>query len=215
MSEHYEYTVKPLKALKPYEFNPNSHSQLQIDKLKQSITEFGFTNPILINEHDEIIAGHARYDAANQLKYKNAPCIVVTGLTEEKRKALVIADNRLAYDSHWDEEMLVRELNAMGDAMQKLTGFSEDELAMILKPPIMEPGKTNAEDEWSDMPDYESNDLEPYRSLKIHFRNREDFDAFLELVDQSVTDKTKYLWYPAEPRADMMDYEYLPAEETE
>jgi len=126
-------TVK-VKDLIPYARNSRTHSEEQVTQIASSIREFGFTNPIIVDEKNNIIAGHGRILAANKLKIKDVPCVVVTGWTEAQKKAYVIADNKLALNAGWDEAMLAlefKELDALGFDLS-LSGFSDVELAGLL-----------------------------------------------------------------------------------
>lgn len=107
---HNDYVVKSVSSLIPYVNNSRTHSEEQVSQVAASIKEFGFTNPILIDEKDMIIAGHGRLAAANKLKLKEVPCIVLSGLTEAQKKAYVIADNKLALNAGWDDETLANEI---------------------------------------------------------------------------------------------------------
>lgn len=122
--------------LVPYENNSRTHSQQQVDQIKRSMTEFGFTNPILIDERNGIIAGHGRLQAAQELGIKLVPTIALKGLTEAQRKAYVIADNQLALNAGWDDAMLAAELQQLADLDfdLDLTGFSKAELDLLLAP---------------------------------------------------------------------------------
>lgn len=135
-----------LSDLKEYGRNARTHSAEQIEQLKRSITEFGFTNPVLIDEQNVLIAGHGRLSAARALKMEKVPCIRLTGLSEAQRKALRIADNQLALNAGWDEELLKIELVELQDMDfdLDLVGFSLDEVEAILtgESPAQESGKT-------------------------------------------------------------------------
>jgi len=134
----YDHALVALDDLIPYAMNSRTHSDAQVAQIAASIREFGFTNPVLIDEANNLIAGHGRVLAARKLKMDVVPAIIVTGLDENRRRALVIADNQLALNAEWDEEKLVAELQSMSVDMQKLTGFSEDELLAMLKPAEIE-----------------------------------------------------------------------------
>lgn len=112
------------------EFNPRTHSAKQVEQIVASIKEFGFTNPILIDEYDEIIAGHGRMKAAEVLNLEEVPTIRLRGLTPEQRKAYVIADNKLALNSGWDSELLALDMESLMTAEfdLALTGFDDEEL---------------------------------------------------------------------------------------
>lgn len=97
----------------PYINNSRTHSESQIKQIAASIREFGFTNPILIDEGGSVIAGHGRLVAAELLKLNQVPTITLKGLTEAQRKAYVIADNKLALNSGWDDELLKTEIETL------------------------------------------------------------------------------------------------------
>jgi DNA modification methylase len=124
----------PIEKLKPYEKNARTHSQEQVEQIAASMLEYGFTNPILIDGNDEIIAGHGRLMAANHLGLKEVPVIVLSHLTEEQKRAYVIADNQLALNAGWDEGVLRQELSALKEAGYDLalTGFSDEDLGRLM-----------------------------------------------------------------------------------
>ena len=116
------------------ERNSRTHSDEQIDQICASITEFGFTNPILINPDNRIIAGHGRHMAALRLKWDDVPCIVLEGLTEAQERAYVIADNKIALNSSWDEVLLKQELKELkADFDWETLGFEFTELDEVFK----------------------------------------------------------------------------------
>jgi len=126
----YQETTK----LTPYARNSRTHSDEQVAQICASIKEFGWTNPILIDEKDGIIAGHGRLMAAQRLKEQQVPTIRLEGLTEAQKKAYVIADNKLALNAGWNEEMLAIELEDL-DSMDydlSLLGFTDEELNNII-----------------------------------------------------------------------------------
>jgi len=123
-----------LDALIPYARNSRTHSDAQVAQIAASIKEFGFTNPVLIDETGSIIAGHGRVMAARKLAITDVPSIRLTHLTDAQKKAYVIADNKLALNAGWDDEMLAVELTDLKDMGfdLDLTGFSTDEIAALL-----------------------------------------------------------------------------------
>ena len=139
--------------LVPYANNPRTHSEKQVTQVASSIKEFGFNNPILIDEGKGIIAGHGRLAAAKKLKLESVPTITLEGLTEAQRKAYVIADNKLTENSEWDYDLLTVEVERLKelDFDLDLTGFDDDELEVLLKPTVVE-GLTD-EDEVSEPPE--------------------------------------------------------------
>jgi len=127
-------TQKKVESLIPYINNSRTHSDEQVAQIAASIKEFGWTNPILVDGANGIIAGHGRLLAARKLGYKEVPTIELADLTETQKKAYIIADNRLALNAGWDNELLTIELNdllADGFALE-LLGFDADELDALL-----------------------------------------------------------------------------------
>ena len=125
-----------LATLIPYINNSRTHSDEQVAQIAASIKEFGFNNPILVDKDSGIIAGHGRLQAARKLGLTEVPCVRLGHLTETQRKAYIIADNRLALNAGWDNELLTIELNELladGFALEIL-GFDSDELKTLLDP---------------------------------------------------------------------------------
>jgi ParB-like chromosome segregation protein Spo0J len=127
---------RPLDSLVPYARNARTHSDAQVAEIAGSIRAFGFTNPVLIAEDGTLIAGHGRVLAARKLGMTEVPAIVLAGLSETQRRALVLADNRIALNAGWDEDLLALELSDLQEAGFDLglTGFSGDELQSLLSP---------------------------------------------------------------------------------
>ena len=117
----------------PYANNPRTHSDQQVAQVAASIQEFGFNNPILIDEHNSIIAGHGRLAAAQKLEMNTVPTILLEGLSEAQRKAYVIADNKLTENGGWDYDILAVEIDRLKelDVNIDLTGFGIEELQVI------------------------------------------------------------------------------------
>ena len=120
-----------IDKLIPYVNNARTHSKEQINKLRSSLREFGFINPVIIGRDYGIIAGHGRVMAAREEGINEVPCVFVDHLTEAQKKAYIIADNRMALDAGWDEEILRVEIEALqAEAFDiSLTGFGDDEIA--------------------------------------------------------------------------------------
>lgn len=133
-----------IDALIPYARNSRTHSDEQVAQIAASIREFGFTNPVLIDGEGGIIAGHGRVMAARKLALDEVPCIRLPHLTDMQKRAYIIADNKLALNAGWDEEMLALELGELGEIGfdLELTGFNEDEIAALM-PVELEPGLTD------------------------------------------------------------------------
>jgi DNA modification methylase len=124
----------PVSKLRPYTKNPRAHSKRQIWQIANSIKRFGFTNPILISDDDEIIAGHGRVKAAKLLGIENVPTVRLSHLDATQRRAYVIADNKLALNAGWDRELLAIELQVLIDldVDVEITGFSLAEIDLVL-----------------------------------------------------------------------------------
>lgn len=208
----------PLERLKPYDRNARTHSPAQVEKLAASITGFGFTNPVLVDSKDGIIAGHGRLLAAKRLGLAEVPVIVLDHLSDAQRRAYILADNRLALDAGWDTGALEDE----GFSLE-LTGFSDSELeqfladdfsttykaptdgvrtnfqtpAQIPARPAVEPLPENdPEKHWVGMPEFNQEDKTPYRQIIVSFASDQDALEFGLLIGQTVTPKTRSLWYP-------------------
>ncbi|EPO1310106.1 ParB/Srx family N-terminal domain-containing protein [Escherichia coli] len=134
MSEKLKIVYRPLQELSPYAHNARTHSTEQVAQLVESIKQFGWTNPVLIDEKGEIIAGHGRVMAAEMLKMDSVPVIVLSGLTDEQKKAYRLADNRLPMNAGWDEDLLRMELSDLinADFDVSLTGFIPTEIDELL-----------------------------------------------------------------------------------
>lgn len=125
---------RPIAMLTPYAKNARVHSPEQVDQIVASIKAFGFTNPVLINPQNGIIAGHGRVMAATKLGLDKVPCIVLSGLTPEQERAYIIADNKLALNASWDIELLAFEIADLQSVSfdTSLLGFDATELTKLL-----------------------------------------------------------------------------------
>lgn len=158
----------PTADLIPYARNTRTHSPEQVAQIAGSIREFGFTNPILIDAENGIIAGHGRVMAASKLGLAKVPCIRLAHLTDTQKRAYIIADNKLALNAGWDEEMLGIELADLREADFDLglLGFSEDDLGAF---DVDEAG----------MPELSSEDKQPFQQMTftVHDEQAEDVQA--------------------------------------
>ena len=142
MAELPEYKTANTADLVPYARNSRTHSAAQVDKIAASIREFGFLSPIITDGKNGIVAGHGRILAAQKLGLDVLPTIDAKHLTEAQKRAYIIADNRLALDAGWDDELLKIELQDL-DSLNfdlSLTGFELDELADLFDEPDFAPG---------------------------------------------------------------------------
>lgn len=132
--EKLQVVYRKVNDLIPYARNARTHSEEQITRLASSIKEFGFTNPILLDGENGVIAGHGRLLASKKLGLKEVPCIELAGLTKTQKQAYILADNKLALDAGWDEEMLKVELEDLlgNDVDLNVAGFSDDEIDGIV-----------------------------------------------------------------------------------
>jgi hypothetical protein len=188
------------KHLKPYPPNARTHSRKQIRQIADSIRTFGFTNPVLIDNHDMILAGHGRVEAAKLLGMAKVPCVRIETMTPEQKRAYVLADNKLALNASWDQEILAIELQGLIDLGFDLTvtGFSLAEADFVLDaaregavgtpagpedaiPPMTEDTVTRMGDLWR---------LGRHRLICGDARNADDYDRLLagETVDLIFTD---------------------------
>ena len=128
-----KYKEQDIDLLIPYARNSRTHSDAQVTKIASSIKEFGFLNPVIVDKDNGIIAGHCRVMAAKKLGLKEVPILLVEHLTEAQKRAYIIADNRLALDAGWDEEMLRVEFAELADdgSNLELTGFELGEITNI------------------------------------------------------------------------------------
>jgi len=214
-------SFRPIEALIPYVRNARTHSAAQVAQIAASITEFGFTNPILADTNG-IVAGHGRLMAARQLldaglalrlpsgeqiTAGHVPVLDCTGWSDAQRRAYIIADNKLALNAGWDFDMLrieIAELSGLGFD-ETLTGFSKDELAQLTLD--VEEGDTNSAAEWSGMPEYE--DAEPcFRKIVVNFDDQASVEDFFARMGQTCTDKTKSIWHPYKARRDVEALRY-------
>jgi len=166
-------TIK-IDALIPYARNSRTHSDAQVAQIAASIKEFGFTNPVLIDKDGGIIAGHGRVLAARKLKMDEVPCIRLSHLTEVQTRALVIADNKLALNAGWDDEMLrieFAELVYEGIDLT-ITGFTLEEIEAL----------KFDDDAEAEMPELKDGDKEPFqqKTFTLH-------DDQAEVVDNAIT----------------------------
>ena len=139
----------PIEKLIPYVNNARTHSAEQVNKLRASLREFGFINPVIVDRDLNVIAGHGRILAAKEEKIPEVPCVYVDYLTEAQKKAYILADNRMAMDAGWDEELLRVEIEALqAEAFDvSLTGFDEKEITDLFK----DTDGTGAEDDDFDL----------------------------------------------------------------
>jgi hypothetical protein len=192
----------------PFAKNSRTHSDAQVAQIAGSIREFGFTNPILIDERNSVIAGHGRLLAARKLNVDTVPCIRLEGLTEAQKRAYVIADNKIAINAGWDEKLLALELKELGDLGlgNDLLGFTSEEIAALSLDDIAaateEPYTRKIE-----APKYEpSNEKPSIESLC----NREKVEKLLaDIKASSLTEDEKWFLSIAAERHTVFDFRLI------
>lgn len=132
----YQHETRSIDALRPYGKNTRLHSETQIAKLKKAVREFGWTSSMVIDENDQLLAGHCRLIVARELKMTEVPCIVVTGLSTAQKQALSIADNKLPMEASWNDDVLTETLGeiSLAGLDTLLTGFEATEISNMLSP---------------------------------------------------------------------------------
>jgi hypothetical protein len=201
-------TQKKVADLIPYVNNSRTHSDEQVAQIAASIKEFGWTNPILVDGENGIIAGHGRLLAARKLSYKEVPTIELSDLTETQKKAYIIADNKLALNADWDNEMLALELGELGDLGfdLDLTGFAADEIAEILSPEEDEDDSKYSKK--IDAPVYEpSGDCPPI--LELYDRSKYEELTAKIYQDDSIDSEIKEFLLAAAARHIRFDFEQI------
>ena len=146
-----------IERLTPYARNSRTHSDAQVAQLAASIREWGWTTPVLVDDAGGIIAGHGRVLAARQLGMATVPVVVAEGWSDAKKRAYVIADNKLAMNAEWDSELLTLELGELGELGfdLELTGFDGEEIKALESPQV----------DAIDMPELASGDRQPFQQM--------------------------------------------------
>lgn len=179
-----------ISALKPYERNAKQHGPEQIDKIARSIRELGFLSPCLIDHEYNVIAGHGRILAAKQLGWEKVPCIFIEGLTEDQRKAYIIADNRLTELGDWDMEIVQQELAALAgaDFDISITGFDPDIRFDDSMGEINEDGWTEIEEQPAEEPRSKHGDIYILGGHRLMCGDSADPEAVAALMDGAKAD---------------------------
>lgn len=188
-----------LSKLTPSPTNPNTHGEAQIEQIIASMKEFGWTMPLLIDERGVILAGHGRVLAAQKIGLTHAPVLISTGWSEAKKRAYIVADNQLSRNSDWDNLKLAEEiefLKAEGFDLS-LTALSDADMARL----FVSAENLNPTGEYNrGMPEFDQPHNMSFRQIVMHFNSHKDANDFAALIKQPITDKTKFLWFPAKPK---------------
>ena len=197
-----------LEEIKPYEKNPRQ--KRDIEKVAQSIKEFGWQQPIVVDKGKVIVVGHSRYQAAKMLGHDKVP-VLIADISPEKAKAYRIADNKTNQYSDWDFSLLHKELEELLDANYDLDnlGFEQAELESIITFDRGNGDWLDTKKEWEGMPEFEHDDLSPYMAIRVNFVNKEAVETFFKLIKQDYTEKTKYVWFPRIEKNVLKDKGYV------
>ena len=189
------YVNVKIEKLKPYENNARTHSEEQVEKISRSIKEFGFINPVLIDSNFGIIAGHGRVLGAKKLGMKEVPCLFVEDLTDEQKRAYILADNKLALDAGWDDEILREEIKALADLDfdVSLTGFELEDFDFNQTDIEFEEDNYDVEEKLPEIPKAKYGDIYQLGNHRImcgDSTSQEDIDKLLDgaVMDLCVTD---------------------------
>ena len=189
------YENVKIEKLKPYENNARTHSEEQVEKISRSIKEFGFINPVLIDSDFGIIAGHGRVLGAKKLGMKEVPCLFVEDLTDEQKRAYILADNKLALDAGWDDEILRQEIKALADLDfdVSLTGFELEDFDFNQTDIEFEEDDYDVEEKLPEIPKAKYGDvyqLGNHRIMCGDSTSQNDIDKLLDgaVMDLCVTD---------------------------
>ena len=172
-----------INKLKPASYNPRQINSKQYKDLKISIEKFGLVDPIIVNNDLTVIGGHQRLKICKELFFKDVDCHILN-LNKEQERELNIRLNKSGGEFNMD--ILANEFN-----IDELVdwGFKHIELGLNID-------KIDMEKEWQGMPEFNSDDLTPHRQITISFNSEKDIQRFSELIEQTITKKTKSLWYP-------------------
>jgi hypothetical protein len=207
-----------LATLTPYARNARLHSDEQVKLIASSLERFGWMQPLVIDSAQTLIVGHGRVLAAELLAKEGrtargiaidtVPCVVAEDLTDDEIKAYRIADNKLALNAGWDFEALSVEIDELNDQGFDLTllGFQRFELNEMIGTP------NDPRAEWAGMPSFTQDNQKAFRDIVMHFPNESAAREFAELLGQSITEKTKYLWFPKAEPVKAVDKLYVEAD---
>ena len=189
------YENVKIDKLKPYENNARTHSEEQVEKIANSIKEFGFINPVIIDSEYGIIAGHGRVLGAQKLGMEEVPCLFVENLTETQKRAYILADNKLALDAGWDDEILKQEIKALDDLNfdVSIAGFDIDDFDFTQEDIEFQEDNFDVEAELPEIPKAQYGDvyqLGDHRLMCGDSTSPEDIQKLIgdEIMDLCVTD---------------------------
>ena len=187
-----------IEEIKPYKKNPRKNEKA-VDIVADSIKEFGFRNPIILDKDNVIVAGHTRFTAARQLNIREVPVLYATDLTPEQVKAFRIMDNKSTEYSYWDYDLLKQEI------------LSLESLNVAFFNPDKDGQANDSYTEWRKGGglDYGNEDKTGFQTILLHFKEEKDVAEFAKLIKQNITNRTKYLWYPKQPEDKVANAKYV------
>jgi hypothetical protein len=198
----------PIDRLVPYARNARTHSEAQIEQVAASILEWGWTNPVLVSDDGTIIAGHCRVMAGRKLGLTHVPVMLASGWSDAQKRAYILADNQLGLNAGWDPALLQFELGELREIKFDigLLGFDDAQLAMIELT-----GNEIDNDplaEWVAMPEFKQNSAAAFKTIVVHFKDADAVFAFAALIQQTITSKTRFVWYPQIEKLAQSDKQY-------
>ena len=209
----------PLDRAKPYPGNPRRITAEAIAKVRKSLLEYGWRQPIVVCAKSEIVVGHTRRLAAIEIhqagesipNWADTSTMPVhpSGMDETEARAYRLADNRTGEDIEWDMDLLHIEFEALDEADfdLDLTGFEEIEVLAAAGEAM-----ADAEAAWQGMPEYDNEDLSAYASVRVNFASDADMERFFELVEQKRTPKIRAIWFPEAKVERMSDKAFVDAD---
>ena len=205
MTIQLKIVYKKTEDLIPYARNSRTHDEAQVAQIAASIKEFGFTNPILLDGENGIIAGHGRVLAAQKLGETKVPTIELAHLNEHQKRAYIIADNKLALNAGWDNTMLALEISDLKDAnfQLEILGFDQSELKDLFAKPI-DDDEENVYTQNIDAPTYEPTDVKP--EITDLFNDEKAMDLIVTIKNSKLNEKEKQFLMTAASRHIVFDY---------
>jgi len=208
MSEKLSVEIVPMLSLSPDPANPRKHSDANLAAIRGSLQRFGQQKPIVVSPEGVILAGNGTWEAARQLGWTEI-AIVRSVLAGSEATAFRIADNRSAELAGWDYEVLTQLLRSLDEEGAEIgdLGWEDNELQALLQAQYGEnPGGL-----WNGMPEFKQEDKTAYRDIIVHLVDEAAVEKFQALVGQSLTPDTKFIWFPPQPNAPLVDKNYSQA----
>mgnify|MGYP003641559609 CR=1 FL=1 len=183
-----------IKSVIPYDNNPRQNEDA-VDLVRDSLREYGWRQPLVVDKDLVVIVGHTRLLAARKLGMTSVPVHIAGNLSDVQAKAYRLADNRTGEAAMWDLDLLKLELDDLGESgfPLEMTGFNDAEIARALTIDIED---VSMEDEWQGMPEFDPGDKRAYRTLIVHFHHQEAVNDFLKQTGKEIQATTRAIWFP-------------------